>query len=60
MMNHSEKTTIRLQLELNRLRDEARALGYDREADQLWLSRDVSGLRELVEKGNPHDRCFQA
>lgn len=34
--------------ELNALRDEARSLGWEKEADLLWLAKDVTGLKDLI------------
>ncbi|WP_028325828.1 hypothetical protein [Desulfatirhabdium butyrativorans] len=36
------------QTELNALRDEARSLGWEKEADLLWLAKDVTGLKDLI------------
>jgi hypothetical protein len=35
---------------LSQLRDKARKAGFEREADQLWLAKDIEGLKALLEK----------
>ncbi len=37
------------------LRNKARQAGFEREADQLWLAKDIEGLKTLIEKNESNE-----
>lgn len=43
---------------LFQLREKARQAGFEREADQLWLAKDIEGLKALIEKNEQNQKTW--
>lgn len=43
---------------LSQLREKARKAGFEREADQLWLAKDLDGLKALIEKNEQNQKLW--